>query len=309
MIILKLGDNLPIVGVLQRLLALHGEPNSPLARSSQPAPSQIFLDGQFGRQTLQHVLEFQRQQGLPPTGRVDVTSWSRLIGSRRAGIASCLDCVDPATARLSANNARIESLKLQPLGTSGVGLSAIVPISLGEGLKELRQRIEVEFSRLGSIVLLRFFGHGRPGTMAVGIGTGANSTLGDSYRGSGLGGLATAREAADFGRQRSDRAISVHNWSSVVEHLGGMRYIFHRAGSVELHGCHVAGSERRGGGEGLDLMRRLADLLGVPVTAAVATQMPGSTEMDLRFEGRTTTICPNNSSLAAWAQNYCSQFC
>ncbi|MEM1412998.1 MAG: hypothetical protein AAGH19_11640 [Pseudomonadota bacterium] len=127
-------------------------------------------------------------------------------------------------------------------------------------------------ARNGQVVLLRFHGHGSPGVMNVASGTRADT--GGSF-------------ASQYG-QSFDRS------------LRQLRPIFAPFGSVELHGCRVGQ-----GRAGRELLTRMAAALGVPVTGGVRRQMGGGTS-NFRFEGPTTTVCPNGLSLVSWARRTCS---
>jgi hypothetical protein len=66
-------------------------------------------------------------------------------------------------------------------------------------------------------------------------------------------------------------------------------------GSCELHGCRLAQ-----GPLGLALLRELADLWRVPVSAAVQTQTVGR-GTTARFEGPVRTAYPGGGALRSWA--------
>lgn len=129
-------------------------------------------------------------------------------------------------------------------------------------------------SRPGRVVLLRMHGHGSPGNMVV--SSGVNGNAASSFN---------SRYGPGFYRALRDN----------------LRHVFCPFGSVEMHGCRVAA-----GGSGRALLRGMADALGVPVSAAVRSQLGGGNST-FRFEGPTVTICPGGVSLADWSRAHCQQ--
>ena len=121
-------------------------------------------------------------------------------------------------------------------------------------------------ARGGQVVLLRFHGHGGPGRMLVSSGRISTGSSLDHRYGEGF-----------------------------VNALRTLRPMFARFGSVEMHGCRVAL-----GRPGRTLLARMADALGVPVTAGLNPQRGGGPST-FRFEGPTLTICPNGRQLRSWA--------
>ena len=121
-------------------------------------------------------------------------------------------------------------------------------------------------ARPGEVVLLRFHGHGSPGHMIIGSGR--------IVTGSSL-----------------DRRYGKGFW----QFLQKFRSVFAPFGSIEMHGCRVGK-----GAEGRKLLSGMADAMGVPVSGGIQTQYGGDSTT-FRFEGPTTTICPNGESLKNWS--------
>lgn len=81
---LTLMDSGPKVEVLQTVLNEKASIESPLK-----------VDGNFGKRTREAVIRFQRSAGTEPTGRVDNTTWNKLLGSTDDG--SSLEGYRPLT--------------------------------------------------------------------------------------------------------------------------------------------------------------------------------------------------------------------
>ena len=79
--LLREGDRLPTVGVLQKLLNRTG--------------ARLAVDGVFGPTTRAAVRNFQRSRGLKPDGVVGEATWSRLVFSDQLPIFDCVDVFDP----------------------------------------------------------------------------------------------------------------------------------------------------------------------------------------------------------------------
>ena len=71
-------------------------------------------------------------------------------------------------------------------------------------------------------------------------------------------------------------------------------------GSIELHGCHVGFWH-----PGRDLLSGMAQASGVPATAGLLLQY--GSYMANRFEGPTSTFCPNGLKLKEWSHKVFSQ--
>ncbi len=119
--------------------------------------------------------------------------------------------------------------------------------------------------RIGHCVLLRFHGHGGPGSMVV---------TGDGVHGSGF---------------------HPHRSEGYRQELSRLRRLFGPLGSIELHGCRVGS-----GGPGARSLEILVEETGVPVSAAYSAQYGGAASD--RFEGPVRTVFPHALSLRSWAE-------
>ncbi len=140
---LRKGDQIPSVGVLQKLLNSTG--------------MSLKVDGYFGAKTEAAVKEFQHDRRLLASGHVDEATWTRLVSTRWLPIVDCMDVFDPKIylQRMPA----LERVGARPLLTGGMqhGIQAILA-AIGE--------------YGGNIFLLRIVGHGRSGMQSISYGAG-----------------------------------------------------------------------------------------------------------------------------------------
>ncbi|MEZ5007826.1 MAG: DUF4347 domain-containing protein [Chitinophagales bacterium] len=123
-----------------------------------------------------------------------------------------------------------------------------------------------------SIVLLRIFSHGGPGYIRLTSGI-------------------TTHETSIHLRSREQELDQLFR---------SIKHIMVPYGSMELHGCRVGQ-----GAVGARLLSRIANVLGVPVSAGRTYQYMANraTNNTFRFEGRTHTKCPNGMSLRDWSES------
>jgi hypothetical protein len=243
MLILKRGDRLPTVAVVQSHLneELDGPP--------------LVIDGVFGPKTYEAVKRFQASLRWPQTGVVEYRLWNKLVGDKWQVVDS-VDRTDFDRPKHAINDHE----DLTPYGQTVLeqfGMTAGGRLVIGS---------IVRAARSGAVVLLRFHGHGSPGTMIVSSGGRVNSTFHSKF-------------PLEF-----DQALE------------RMSPIFAPFGSIEFHGCRVGL-----GAEGRRLLARVADATGVPATGALNTQYGGG-KSTFRFEGKTETIAPDSKKLEQWAK-------
>ena len=243
MIILKRGDKLPTVAILQSYLNQH------------PSTHEFLnVDGVFGPRTEGAVSRFRDAAGIGRGKLVDGEMWERLVGTGWQVIDS-VDRSDYNDPKWDTN----EHEMLAPFHQTIVeffGMSAGTP----HVLRTLRKN-----ARPGEVILLRFHGHGSPGTMVVASGRKAKSGMAYNF-------------SAGF-------------WKDMAKFRG----LFAPIGSIEMHGCRVGL-----GPKGHKLLLGMANAVGVPVSGGNQTQYGGG-ESSFRFEGPTTTVCPNGEPLSKWA--------
>jgi hypothetical protein len=149
---LRLGDQLPAVGVLQRLLVRAGyEPG---------------IDCDFGAGTDRALRKFQKDFGLSVNGKTDPWTWHRLLSGESLPILDVVDIFDGTSYEGKV-------LQLQKYGAS--------PIVLGGMCNGLEQAITMVLRVAPpELFMLRFFGHGAPG--AAGVSTGHGELTGGRQR-------------------------------------------------------------------------------------------------------------------------------
>lgn len=244
--LLRRGDKLPTVAVIQILL-----------NRKMKVGTYIGVDGIFGKFTQKAVRNFQKEYRLPNVnGVIDRETWLKLSENQPFQL---IDSVDVTNHKdLGYEDAAIKS----------AGGDPIINFGMCAGVAEVKHKIRIRATN-GSVGLLRFHGHGSPGSMGITTGTGweADSTFDALY----------IKFLARF--------------------ISELSVIFSPFGSVELHGCRVGA-----GRDGTTLLKGLANALGVPVSAGVRTQYGGGATT-FRFEGYVKTEFPKNKSLKAWAKS------
>jgi hypothetical protein len=265
--LLSVGDQLPTVSVLQILLSF-----------KLGGGSMLSVDGIFGRRTKAAVVSFQSQfSDLKPDGIVGRLTWLRLVEDTGLKIIDAVDVTDP------------DLMDTEVADLIDSGGSPIVTGGMSNGIVDIANRVQQAARGAGSVVLLRFFGHGAAGVMAFSDGTGVirwQETVGKKIK----------KHVRYIDENIELSSLTPETFPKVQLALGRLTPVFSEFGSVEMHGCKVA---RDAGGR--RLLQRLADLWRVPVTAGRRTQTAGGTST-FQFEGPIFTACPGGRSLKAWSQ-------
>lgn len=139
--ILKKGDKLPMVGVLQHLLARTGLQTTP--------------DGIFGPRTYSAVKQFQLQRLLGCDGIVGKETWERLTAGLNLPIIDAVDIYDPTFETQDATYIRKAGGNPLVMGGACNGVEQVVNLITNGGR---------------GVFLLRFHGHGAPGVGGVSDG-------------------------------------------------------------------------------------------------------------------------------------------
>jgi hypothetical protein len=141
--LLKRGDKLPSVGVLQLLLNSTG--------------NALAVDGSFGSKTEAALKAFQSARHIYASGIVDCPTWTRLTHSRRLPIVDCVDVFDSKI--LVQRVGVLQKAGTEPLLTGGMqyGIQAVL-----DGLAAYG----------GDLCQLRIVGHGGSGMQAISFGAG-----------------------------------------------------------------------------------------------------------------------------------------
>ena len=152
------------------------------------------------------------------------------------------------------------------------GGDPIVLRGMSNGVGQAMVNISQKAKTPRSIVLLRFFGHGDAGAMNVSAGV-------DDHD-------------ADLA------GISNANLKQIQGSLARIRPQLAAFSSIEFHGCQVGK-----GTSGRHLLRKLADVWQVPLTAALRDQDDGPTpRYTFRYEGPVFTAYPGGASLRVWSR-------
>ena len=147
--LIRIPDQLPAVGVLQKLL-------------NARAGSSLVPDGVFGQRTKAAVQSFQRSHPpLAVDGSVGANTWPRLSQmADNLRIVDCVDVFDPSLYQLEA----------QDLTRAGGN-----PLLIGGMSNGVEQAVTNIISAVGGardVFLLRFHGHGAPGVAGISMGHG-----------------------------------------------------------------------------------------------------------------------------------------
>lgn len=244
--LLRRGDRLPSVAAVQVLI------NRKMRRGVF-----ITVDGIYGPKTRQAVYAFQEEHHLGRDGVVGKNTWPALIRGEGLTVIDSVDVTNPKD--MGYEDAAIRQAGGDPIVNFGMcnGVKVVVTKIMGRG-------------KTGGVVLLRFHGHGSPGSMGITVGTGNEIS-------------------SEFGTRFLD---------SLARYLQRrLAFLFPSFGSVELHGCRVGK-----GADGQRLCQALAQAFGVPVTAGTKTQYGGGLST-FRFEGPTYTAFPAGKDLKSWARS------
>lgn len=264
MIMLRRGDRGPLVLTVQLLLCVH------LERT-------IARDGLYGPETRRAVLDFQRSRrsgGLAADGIAGPDTWSELTGRTNYRVVNAVDVMDPLLLEKSVPSDLID-----------VGGNPVLTGGMSGGVRSVVDGIIARSSGAGSLLLLRFIGHGSAGVMGV------SSGIGGYYDEDG--------EPVSFHSDQHQASITTDNLDTIRPILRRLRHYFSPVGCVELHGCGVARQA-----DGARLQQRLTGLWGVPVSAGRGTQKVGGLWKTLRMEGSVVTRYPAAGGLRGWARRH-----
>ncbi len=261
MLDIRLDDVGPMVAVVQTLI------------NRREGMALLEVDGEFGALTQEGVRRVQSAAGLPDTGAVDLSTWNTLADGQRIGIVNANDIYDPRHDWSTPDEWR--NAGLIPTG----GMSGGVGNVIGQAARIA--------SEVGPIILLRFFGHGRAGLMAVSAGTGR---MRDVHGGE----IVHDRNNPRPNFELHQSIITTANFRAIEGQLTRLRQYMAPLGSIEFHGCHVGEGE-----QGRRLLQLTAQATGVPASGGIGAQSFGPLT-GARFEGRMRTIYPHGRTLVQW---------
>jgi len=243
---LKQGNRLPTVAAVQILL------NRSLQRGET-----IAVDGDFGRKTREAVINFQQSHRLKDDGIIGQNTWAALTRGQGLQVIDTIDVANTADIGYEDQDIR------------DAGGNPIVNHGMSSGLQVVLNQILTR-GRRGRVVLLRFHGHGSPGSMGV-----SDGTMSDVYS--------------------SDIRTNYFKYPKFQKFITRLAPMFCPFGSVEFHGCRVGA-----GASGKRFVQEFSRYLKVPVTAGKQTQYGGG-RSTFRFEGATRSAFPGGKTLKEWS--------
>ena len=246
----------------------------------------VQITGKWDQQTAGAVAKYRTQLDLEPQGPVNGNVFFNLIQNTKLKVVESVDARAGDVARIAKTQMNL------------VGVYPLMnPRKVGEGVKNAIDLI-IRRAKDHKIALLRFFAHGNEGVWI-------SVALGDPFH-TRKNGHMKEYEAmkADF--------YSYIDYSHFERHhqvLSRLRPHFASFGSVELNTCKIGNQE--------ELLIKLANVWGVPVTGGYDNQRVGNYDYDAKtiyrneygemvdstfeMEGKVFTAYPNNSQLADWA--------
>jgi hypothetical protein len=231
------------------------------------AGDQLKVDGIFGRRTLAALIEFQRRNRVNPDGVVGPTTWRELPRGDNTNVVDVVDVGDPKTLGPAV-------MAFEKAGGH--------PIQLGlmcAGVEQMAHDIASRSNGRGNIALLRVMGHGNRGRwMTVSVGDVVD--------------LSQSEYA--IWRTEYHSYLDLEHADEVLPVLSFLRGYFAPYGMMEHGGCSLGGQPKT-----RQLMRKLADLWNVPVSAGVGVQ-----HSFLNFDGQVFTAYPRDGSLESWSEQF-----
>ena len=268
MIFLQRGDRLPTVAVVQTLLN---------ARMGG-----LRVDGYLGPLTEKAISHFQRTTMCSGgSGKIDNATWQRLNRIVDLSVVDAVDICHPNVDK-SLKEAQEYNKNAMAIGCMSNATEAVINQIVNQ-------------NNTGSVVLVRFIGHGAAGIQAIGMGRGVPEIFGDD--------VVKKNGKIKLTDEQNEISKLVHRYSTISGSEKGLKYVqkylallvpvFSPFGSIEFHGCHISA-----GKEGLKFLREISDLIQVPVSASTATQHMGHNK---RFSGPIRSAFPGGTDLQRWA--------
>lgn len=148
------------------------------------------------------------------------------------------------------------------------------PVIIGGMSNGVEQAVSDIVNTAGNnVFLLRFHGHGASGVAGVSDGHGLSDGI--DHRSS----------------------IDSSNVAILLPILSRLRSIFGPYGNIQFMHCNTGQ-----GASGRQLLQQIANGVGVPVTAAIRTQLGGGVAT-FKFEGPTHTAFPSGGTLRSWSSS------
>jgi hypothetical protein len=224
----------------------------------------LTVDGHYGRNTANAVTRF-REQIMQTSGRGDVVDgpvWLSLISGTDLQVLDIIDVTDPVV---------VESVVPDVAQFT-------VPILIGAMSNGVTQAITEIKSRArgnGSLLLIRFHGHGAPGLAAISHGT--------------------SRLNPGIDPILAQSVFTIEVVKLLRPLLQGIAPLMHDMGFVEFHSCRVAQGQN-----GSSMIRDLASIWLSPVSAGLSRQKGGG-NLNFILQQPSFTSFPAQANLKTWA--------
>jgi hypothetical protein len=154
------------------------------------------------------------------------------------------------------------------------GATPIVLGGMSSGVAHLVKQIQTRTTE-HKLMMLRLHGHGAPGLIAVSHGS--------------------RKVSPGINPIEAQSVINLELMRTIKPLLAQLAPLFNNFGFVELHSCRVGL-----GPSGASFVQQLANIIGVPVRAALSKQ---HTDEVFTLTGQTLTGFPNGVKLLEWARS------
>jgi hypothetical protein len=204
-------------------------------------------------------------------GGADVDLFARLFAGCNDRVVDVTDVGDPALAVI-------------PDAVAKYGSTPIAMGAMSNGIEVLVSRVLAR-ATTGTLALLRIHGHGNLGRWMT-VSVGAVVHMGAEGKPAVVQDYALVAKAGSH--------VAPDTFDDAARSLARLRPLFAPYGSFEHMGCSLGSrADTRA------MMGRLANLLGVPVSAGVSLQYHV-----FRFDGKSVTAFPSGGNLASWSQRF-----
>jgi hypothetical protein len=222
------------------------------------------VDGQYGGKTAKAVQDF-RGRVMLTSGRGDVVDgpvWLRLIAGTGLQVLDIVDVTDPTIVEAVVPDLSQFTVPI---------LIGAMSNGVGQAITEIKSRARGS----GSLLLIRFHGHGAPGLAAISHGT--------------------SRLNPGINPILAQTVFTIEVVKLLRPLLQGVAPLMNNMGFVEFHSCRVAQ-----GHNGASMIRDLAAIWQAPVSAGLSRQKGGG-NLNFVLQQPSFTSFPAGANLKTWA--------